>query len=552
SVTISLSPLIILYSVLLGIGVAILASLFPAIRAIRQSIISGLNPLKAEEPDLKLQRERTPNKTLFLVGLAISLATGLIFILIPIMTIAASDTIFFAILVTLFLSFGFGLSLLLVGVVEPLVENFFLFTVKPIFKRLSSMIRMFLKRNRRRNAITSMMFVIAFGATMIISTTFTVQDQGLINNIGTVTGSDITLIESNLDINGSDLMEDISWEFYDTIEHSSYRTMPISAALSGMYSIAGDQIFFNSFGVNVIGVPSTIDEPLYQDKIQLTEGSNVMFDDVQQNNTVIISAALSKELDLGIGDSLRLKLLTLNPILIELGYTKDVFLDIVGVVGKLPGFTNIHEQARFASGSTILIGEETWTYLTGLDFQNSAFQLFFDTPTKEDGVSLGKELRRRYEGNGVYLLITQEQINYIEQANQTRVTLVNVMLIFTIIIALFGIFASTYSNVAESHKTIGILKAIGLKNKDVDMIFIMESVILAFSSCVLGSLMGYFMGYYLYGIEAIESEWTIPLVAPSTLTIFSLVFAVIIAGIGALVASKTISRKTASELIRVE
>ena len=88
-ITITLSPLIILYSVLLGIAVAFLASLFPAIKATQKSIISGLNPLKADEPDLKLVRERGPNRTMFLIGFAISIATGLIFMLIPIMTIAS-------------------------------------------------------------------------------------------------------------------------------------------------------------------------------------------------------------------------------------------------------------------------------------------------------------------------------------------------------------------------------------------------------------------------------------------------------------------------------
>ena len=551
TVSFALSPIMVLYSVLLGVGVAILASLFPALRAMRKSIISGLNPLKADEPDLKLVRERGPNKTLFLLGFSISVATGLIFILIPILTISSSDTLFFTILLILFFGFGFGLSLIIVGVAEPLVENLFLLIIKPIFKKTNKIVHMFLKRNRRRNAITAMMFIIAFGTTMVISTTFLVQDQGLLENIGTTTGSDITLFDSTYEINGTALMEDIVAEF-DEVSSGSFSTLPISSVLTGMWSVIGDQIFFESFGASVIGVPSNFAEPLYADQTIYSEGTDSMFEDLQENNTVVIGTALAKELELGVGDSLRLKLLTLNPILIDLGYTQDVFLEIVGVVSKLPGVPGIHEQERFASSSTILIGENTWMNLTKLDFQDSAYRIFLDTTTREAAKTVGQELRRRHESNALFVLIEQELVERIEEDNQTRVVLVNVMMVFTIVIALFGVFASTYSNVAESHKTIGILKAIGLKNRDVDGIFILESTILTISSCFLGGIMGYFLGYYLYIIDAVQQEWKIPLVAPPLLSILSLVFAVLLAGLGAFIATRVISKKSASELIRIE
>ncbi|NHJ84966.1 MAG: ABC transporter permease, partial [Asgard group archaeon] len=245
-VTITLPPLVVLYSVLLGIGVALVASLFPALRAVRRSIISGLNPLKAEEPDLKLVRERGPNKTMFLIGFAISISTGLIFILIPVVTISATDTAFFVVLLSLFFAFGLGLSLILVGVCEPLVESSFLFGIRPIFKKISKIVRMFLKRNRRRNAITALMFIIAFGATMIISTTFIVQDAGIEQNLGVETGTDITMFDFSYDVNGTELLEEIAGDYND-IPASSYSTLPISSALSGIWSASGDEIFFESF-----------------------------------------------------------------------------------------------------------------------------------------------------------------------------------------------------------------------------------------------------------------------------------------------------------------
>ncbi|NHJ86043.1 MAG: FtsX-like permease family protein, partial [Asgard group archaeon] len=374
---------------------------------------------------------------------------------------------------------------------------------------------------------------------------------GIEQNLGVETGTDITMFDFSYDVNGTELLEEIAGDYND-ITASSYSTLPISSALSGIWSASGDEIFFESFYTDVLGVPENILDPLYQESIIYTEGDGTMFENVQENLTVIISDALSKELNLGVGDTLRLKLLTLNPILISLGYTKDVFLEIVGVIGKLPGFSGIHQQERFASGSTILIGEDTWQALTNLDFQESAFRLFFKTTSTETSLTVGEELRRKYQNDNIYVWITQENIDRINEANETRVVLVNVMLIFTIIIALFGVFASTYSNVAESHKAIGILKAIGLKNRDVDSIFILEAVILTLSSSVLGGLIGYFLGYYLYLINAIESEWKIPIVAPPTIALLSLLFAVIIAGIGAFIATRAISRKTASELIRVE
>jgi putative ABC transport system permease protein len=549
-VSVVMSPLTVLYSLLLGIGVAILASLVPALQAMRKSIISGLNPLKAEEPELKLDRERGVNKKMFTIGLAIAISSGVIFILIPILTVSASDVLFFSLILGLFFAFAFGCSLILVGVFEPLFENLLLWIIKPAFNKTIKIIRMFLKRNRQRNSITSMMFVLAFGATMIISTTFLVQNQGTIVNLSSQTGSDIVIIDGSYDVNGTQLLEEITND-YDDITSSSYRTAAASTIVTGMWSVAGDELFFKSRNVHAIGITENITQPLFAEHISITEGDEDIFKDVQENQTVIISEALAKDLKLEKGDQLRFKFLTINPVLMQMGYPQDLFFEIVGVVGKLPGFSNIHRQERFASGSSILLGEETWTFLTKQNFQDAAQLLYFDTESTEDAIEIGREIRRKYQNDAIGVIINEEIVDQLEQSMKTQIILVNVMLIFTIVIALFGVFASTYSNVAESHKTIGILKAIGLKNHHVDLIFIMESVILTLASSFLGGAMGYGLGYYLFSINAIEMEWKIPIVQPPTITLVSLAIALAIASLGAYIASRMISKKSASDLLRV-
>jgi len=62
-------------------------------------------------------------------------------------------------------------------------------------------------------------------------------------------------------------------------------------------------------------------------------------------------------------------------------------------------------------------------------------------------------------------------------------------------VALFGLMSSVYSTVLERKREIGVLKALGLKNKQTRNLFIIESVIILLSSSIAGALIGILSSY---------------------------------------------------------
>jgi len=77
----------------------------------------------------------------------------------------------------------------------------------------------------------------------------------------------------------------------------------------------------------------------------------------------------------------------------------------------------------------------------------------------------------------------------------TILNIVQVILIGLAGISLFvgglGIMNTMYTSVIERRKDIGIMKAIGARNNDILLIFLIESSILGFTGGVLGSIVGY-------------------------------------------------------------
>ena len=76
-------------------------------------------------------------------------------------------------------------------------------------------------------------------------------------------------------------------------------------------------------------------------------------------------------------------------------------------------------------------------------------------------------------------------------------TLFSLILLSTIIISIFGLLASSYSTIIERTKEIGIVRTLGLKGREINKLFIIEALIIMFSSGTVGVLVGYATGWLL-------------------------------------------------------
>ena len=101
-----------------------------------------------------------------------------------------------------------------------------------------------------------------------------------------------------------------------------------------------------------------------------------------------------------------------------------------------------------------------------------------------------KELERK-RGDTNFQVLTATQI--LEQINQVlgimQIVLVGIAAI-SLLVGAIGIMNSMYTSVLERTKEIGIMKAIGAKNKDILLIFVIEAGLIGLVGGILGTLLG--------------------------------------------------------------
>ncbi|MEK6898911.1 MAG: ABC transporter permease [Nanoarchaeota archaeon] len=95
-----------------------------------------------------------------------------------------------------------------------------------------------------------------------------------------------------------------------------------------------------------------------------------------------------------------------------------------------------------------------------------------------------------------------------------------------------GITNTMYTSVLERTREIGVMKAIGAKNKDILAIFVTESSILGFVGGVIGIIIGLFLAFAVsYAMKLFIPGIPFDVTISFPLVLFSLVFSLVIGGI---------------------
>ncbi|MEI8364104.1 MAG: FtsX-like permease family protein, partial [archaeon] len=161
----------------------------------------------------------------------------------------------------------------------------------------------------------------------------------------------------------------------------------------------------------------------------------------------------------------------------------DLDFKVVGImeyIGNSQDDSSIYMTREFAEG-VYGIGDQV-------------DEIFIKTNPLEDVTlikdKIQKKLEKTHEKNS-FIVITAVQILEIIKSilNVLKIILTAIAGI-SIVVGAIGIMNSIYTSVLERTKEIGVLIAIGAQPKDINYIFISESIILSFIGGVLGILLG--------------------------------------------------------------
>lgn len=219
----------------------------------------------------------------------------------------------------------------------------------------------------------------------------------------------------------------------------------------------------------------------------------------------------------------------------------------------------LKRAGSFQINSAILMPEEDMREILNLGDEHDLFvvRVIDKDRTEEIGESIAQKLRRdRRQDIGEEDFSVQTPVQALDSVN-TILTVINLVVAgiaaISLIVGGIGITNTMYTSVLERTKEIGIMKAIGARNKDILLLFLIEAGLLGFVGGVVGVLVGAGISTGIEFIATTAIDTTLlKAVFPVYLIFGALGFAFAVGSISGLVPAWRASRLKPVDALRYE
>jgi ABC-type antimicrobial peptide transport system permease subunit len=536
----SFSWISIIISYVMGISVGIIVSIAPAYKVMRLQLIESIHPYRHEDTLYHLQKKATINYKLVLFGVILAFNGGFVFSVIPRILVSSDLSLFAGVLIAILLIFNIGLTLAGLGLI-PVIIRLVIELFRPIARKLYNVIKIFVFRYQRRNASTIIIFALSFSFVIFTSSLINTLSGQVSATIKLSIGSDLVIettgweeSEDNFQggFGGGGFMSLIPTDnkiVFNFIEYEKLKTADINSnkifttdfeedlmAIDGVEKVSSvlakpyqltqiyaeeDKEFIAEIGdyaglttqeITLIGIDEEYPFTVKSEYIEMTSGNldysfnNLFYND--QSYTCIISEAISIAMNLLIGDRVRL--------VIHRGDELDIYpFLIVGTAKSMPGFSQEFGGSPMqASRGGILISQEN--YIEIMDIPPIPYLDKVFIKLRDDALPKAHEIEEEidefyqndynYDINNLVRTTAQQ-----ESAFFVLDILFTLIALTTVFICIFGLLSSSYSTILERKKEIGIIRTLGLKGREINRLFILESLIIMISSGTIGILVGW-------------------------------------------------------------
>jgi hypothetical protein len=549
---------------LIAAVVLTLSALAPARKAAGTKVRHAINPGSADSiqiEDLARLRSRKFDVRIVIAGIVLTIMWLLIFIGNNFLFVQGNESV-----ISVFMFGGMallviGVSLLFYALTIPF-EHILILLGGIVSPRLAFFAGPNLLRAKQRNTIISLMVV--FSATL---PTF----------LGTMTA----LEQKNYDVEarfryGAPVTAQVSrwgWYFFVQSEEDNllpsvlgeFRAVPGIARAVGLtaeyHSEVTNRVALRDAAVQVQGLTGTLDGIVYADLTEYLVGGPHTFDQIlSEPDTIILGAGYAEYMDLGVGDVVRVP-----------GEGKDHVVDmhIVGLIERMPGFEGFSRNENYVRGdrSPGFVSLDTYIRLTTDPTVEDICTREVCSPaereqpiitrimaTVEDDVDEAEviaDLRELFsDRTDVWVRSTAEQIRSTEQSMRTMRTLMLIMTVLSFITSIFGVFAVVYVAVYVRRLEIGMLKAIGMRRRDLVGAFALEAVMMTVSASLAGVTAGTVLGYVFYVSNNMMRNTPTQLTFDWVTTLAILLMVVLASVISATLAARGIVRSKVTRILR--
>lgn len=557
-ITFALTPRLSLTSLLPVIisafVVLILSSLKPAQEAARTKVIHAINPGVADNiqlEDLAQLRERRPDFRMFLAGLT------LMFIFALIAGFQVSQNFGSPALEAMFTLLALGLMILGLGLIFFILtvpfERLVLLLMGVIMPRLSYFAKRNVGRGQTRNTLIALLVLFSGVLPSFLATQLALEDANFEATIRQRMGAPVDMRVAGY------------WPSPEEAERhrlaTSFRTQEL-AGVDGVDQTVGltygyrtdvsDPVGFRTASFTVYGVDGRLDEVLFTDLMEFVIGGpealDMLSDDPQ---AIIISEGLAEHLAVTVGDTVKVA-----------GEGTDHVFDarIIAIARKVPGIDGFGRSRTMADyNSDAIISLDGFRQLiTPLDqplpsrdkgiLERVLMSLTPEAVVREVADEMGRRYAEDYTLWTRFLEIRLEE-NQRGQATQRIFLLVMTSISFTT--AVFGVFAVIYVSIYARRIEIGMLKAVGMKRRQITGMLIVESITMTLGAALAGITAGATMSYIAFFGERALTQRPALFAVDTTVIPFIALVVVLASILGAAFSARRIVKKRAVEILRM-
>ncbi|MFX0001076.1 MAG: ABC transporter permease [Candidatus Hodarchaeota archaeon] len=573
-----IQPDTLLLTFSIGTLVSLGVALIPALKTAKVNIIKAITPFQTKEEGWEIKKEGSMNVKSFLIGISIAAIGMVVFILLPNIFITGDFMLTTGLFIGLLAAIVIGLVFASVGII-PLIQKIFLGIISPAIKKYSSIIGISLRRYRRRNTSTVLMFAISFSFIFFLTSTIRMESENTALNLKFQYGSDLVLVnqelysaESALTLEMADELRNLAG--VDKLAISLHNTIDIQATLAALFEVSEGQVGFSSGGTEAmmmgmfqfyteieevkfkttigdlmdfdvvdagfIGINEDFVDLINEDLlIWKSDGSSTSYsfnELFNHNNTCIIAKSIASRLGiLDVGEHIRI---TFYDPKIEDDPGNVTIFRVVGISGGIPGFYNFRTNEMSARGGGVMVSLDNYMRLMKIENsgeKNMIVDKFFINliDKAEENIKETKDdIRLMYQEKDILIDDAISKINFLNAMSERQSFLLELILTFTIMISIFGLVSSMYAIVIERKFEIGILRSMGMKVRNVRNMFLIESMTILLASGIMGTIIGTYTSYLLESTISLMTEMPVVFTIPwdTLLRVFILSISIAVLG----------------------
>ncbi len=543
------------------LGVSAIA---PARKAANTKVRHAINPGAADNiqiEDLARLRSRKFDVRILVAGIVLTIMWLLVFIGSNFLYVQGNESVIGVFMFGGMVLLVVGVSLLFYALTLPF-ERVLVLLSGTVLPKLTFFAGPNLMRAKRRNTMIALMIV--FSATL---PTF----------LGTMTA----LEQKNYDVqarfdNGAPIIAEISrwrWYFFGPQEEEGLRPALLEEvrAASGIAEAVGltteylaevtNRVELRNAAVQVRGVTDSLDGIVYGDLTEYAAGGPQALDRIlAEPDTIILGAGYAEYMDVSVGD-----------VILVQGEGTDhiVEMQVVGLIermagfrgfsrnendiqwGSAEGFVSLDTYLRLANDPTvedICVGG----VCTAAERDQPVIATIMAT-TEEgaDEAEVVAHLRKILADRAhVWVQSTAEDIRTTEQSMRSGRAIMLAMAVLSFITSILGVFAVVYVAVYVRRLEIGMLKAIGMRRRELVGTFALESVMMTASASLAGVTAGTVLGYVFYVSNNLMRNTPTQLTFDWVTTIAILVMVVLASVVSASLAARGVVRSKVTNILR--